>query len=434
MTAENNQNNNEFSDRYISRYSSPVINRGLELARKLSITTTNTQDRLSSSIQHERDAKYFLNLAIEQIISSNYQDALINIQKSLDIDPDHYDAYITRYYSIYIPLGYFQEAIDDCTQALQLNPKNVELLTNRGWAYAQLGYHLQALQDYDLALMIRPDCQLVYMNRGLLHMGYSNYQKAIDDFEDIIKINPHNADVYNYKGLALLSLEKYGQALINFKKAIHLDSEHINAYLNKGLCCIYLNNEFQAADSFLYAIDLNSEHAKNYLKEFGKGNQLSSTIILLLINRGNIQHHQSRPHAALKYYESALQIDSNHEFALLKRGVTLSILGRKEEAIADYSKVIKFGMDNLWSYILRSKIYYDLGYDVRAKEDTIKAHILLGSKFLKSGNYTDAIQSYTTALKIDPNNTEAYNRRSTARSAIGDYQGAMEDLQQVRMI
>ncbi|WP_309728301.1 tetratricopeptide repeat protein [Chamaesiphon sp. OTE_75_metabat_556] len=52
----------------------------------------------------------------------------------------------------------------------------------------------------------------------------------------------------------------------------------------------------------------------------------------------------------------------------------------------------------------------------------------------KSHDYQKAIESYTTALKIDPNNTEAYNRRSTARSAIGDYQGAMEDLQQVRMI
>jgi tetratricopeptide (TPR) repeat protein len=41
---------------------------------------------------------------------------------------------------------------------------------------------------------------------------------------------------------------------------------------------------------------------------------------------------------------------------------------------------------------------------------------------------------FYTALEIDPNNSEAYNRRSTARSAIGDYQGAMEDLQQVRMI
>jgi WD40 repeat protein len=63
-----------------------------------------------------------------------------------------------------------------------------------------------------------------------------------------------------------------------------------------------------------------------------------------------------------------------------------------------------------------------------------KKLIILANKQCESGNHQKAIESYTTALKIDPNNSEAYNRRSTARSAIGDYQGAMEDLQKVRMI
>jgi WD40 repeat protein len=60
--------------------------------------------------------------------------------------------------------------------------------------------------------------------------------------------------------------------------------------------------------------------------------------------------------------------------------------------------------------------------------------IMLANKQCDSGNHQEAIESYTTALKIDPNNSDAYNRRSTARSAVSDYQGAMEDLQQVRMI
>lgn len=44
-------------------------------------------------------------------------------------------------------------------------------------------------------------------------------------------------------------------------------------------------------------------------------------------------------------------------------------------------------------------------------------------------NYHGAIESYTKALSFDSYNMEAYNRRSTARSALGDYEGAMEDLQ-----
>jgi hypothetical protein len=72
--------------------------------------------------------------------------------------------------------------------------------------------------------------------------------------------------------------------------------------------------------------------------------------------------------------------------------------------------------------------------DREIREKLVNKLIVLANRQYASHDYQKAIESYTTALKIDPNNSEAYNRRSTARSAIGDYQGAMEDLQQVRMI
>jgi WD40 repeat protein len=72
--------------------------------------------------------------------------------------------------------------------------------------------------------------------------------------------------------------------------------------------------------------------------------------------------------------------------------------------------------------------------DREIREKLVHKLIVLANRQCTSHDYQKAIESYTTALKIDPNNSEAYNRRSTARSAIGDYQGAMEDLQQVRMI
>lgn len=63
------------------------------------------------------------------------------------------------------------------------------------------------------------------------------------------------------------------------------------------------------------------------------------------------------------------------------------------------------------------------------KQQLPQALIFQGNNCYKSGNYQEAIEKYNELLSFTPNNAEAYNRRSTARSALGDYQGAIEDLQ-----
>ncbi len=439
MTAENYQNNTDSSDRYMTRYSSPVLSRGLELAKKVSIAIPDRHHEQLFPNKYIQDAEYFYNLALPQISPSEYLYALVNLQKALDLNPDYYEAYIIRYSLIYMPLGYYQEAISDCTQVLRLNSKNAEALVNRGWAYAQQGYHLQALQDYDSALIIKPDFEIAYMNRGLSYMRCNNFQKAIDDFHHILKINPHSADAYNNKGLILLHLEKYQDALINLEKAIQINSEHIKAYLNIGLCYFYLDNDFLVAKNFSHAIELSPEITKDYLTEWDEDadrddNTLSSYIALTLVNAGGNFQKKSNYQKALTYYNHAVVLDPDLENAYCKRGAIYAQIGDIEAAISDFDRVVEFGNENPWAYLMRSKLYYQLGYNSQGEKDGIIAYMLLGNQLSASGNYTEAIESYTHVLEVDPNNSEAYNRRSTARSAIGDYQGAMEDLQRVRMI
>jgi tetratricopeptide (TPR) repeat protein len=439
MTTENQQKDPDSNDRSIARYSSPVFNRGLELAKKVSTATISNQDEQLFSSKSIQDAEYFFKLAVQQISPSEYQYALMNFQKALDLNPDYYEVYIIRCSLIYIPLGCYQEAINDCIQALHLHPDNPETLTNRGWSYAQLGYHLQALQDYDLALMIRPNFEIAYMNRGLSYMGCNNYQKAIDDFQQVLKINPYSADAYNNKGLILLHLKKYQDALSNLEKAIQINSEHIKAYLNTGICYFYLNNNFLVAKNFSNAIELSPEITKEYLTHWDEDadrddNTLSYYIALTLVNLGLKFQKKSNYQEAVIYYTHAVVLNPDFEDAYHKRGAAYAQIGDIEAAISDFNRVIEFGNENPWAYLMRAKLYYELGYNYQGEKDGIIAYMLLGNQLSASGNYTEAIESYTTALKIDPNNAEAYNRRSTARSAIGDYQGAMEDLQQVRMI
>jgi tetratricopeptide (TPR) repeat protein len=419
MTHENQQENTDSNDRSIARYSSPVFNRGLELAKKVSTATISNQDDPLFSSKSIQDAEYFFKLAVEQLSPSEYQYALTNFQKALDINPDYYEVYIIRYSLIYMPLGYYQEGINDCTHALRLHPDNSETLTNRGWFYAQLGYHLQALQDYDLALMIRSDLEIAYIRRGLSYRSCSNYQKAINDFEQVIKINPYNADAYNNKGIILIDLGEYKDALNILNKAIEINSEHEKAYLNKGLCCIHLKDEFSAAESFSRAIELDPNITKDYLNQWDDDidqneNKLSYCISLMLVNSGIKCQEESNYQEAVTYYTHAIILNPDFEDAYYNRGISYAEIGSIAKAIADFNKVIEFGGDKAWAYIIRAKFFHQLGYTSEGEKDAMIGYMLLGNQLSESGDYAEAIESYNNVLEIDPNNDEAYNKRSTA--------------------
>lgn len=53
--------------------------------------------------------------------------------------------------------------------------------------------------------------------------------------------------------------------------------------------------------------------------------------------------------------------------------------------------------------------------------------IELGQKYLTELNYTEAVASFTEAIRLDPDNIQAYMGRAEAYLALGEYEKALED-------
>ena len=60
------------------------------------------------------------------------------------------------------------------------------------------------------------------------------------------------------------------------------------------------------------------------------------------------------------------------------------------------------------------------------KELTWQEQYDLGEKYLSEGNFEDAALAFAAAIKIDPNNTEAYAKAIEAYIGMGDAEGALE--------
>ena len=130
----------------------------------------------------------------------------------------------------------YQEAIDNYTQAIYLNPNNDDAYFNRGQAYYILGKYRKAINDYtqfisfsigveNLSGVFIKEVDEAYHNRGRAYYYLEEYQKAIDDYTQAININPNYDYAYNNRGLAYVKLENRQRAIRDFRKAASLGNE-----------------------------------------------------------------------------------------------------------------------------------------------------------------------------------------------------------------
>ncbi|TYZ61166.1 hypothetical protein PybrP1_012382 [[Pythium] brassicae (nom. inval.)] len=99
-------------------------------------------------------------LGNEVFAQGKYLDAIDCYSTALKLCPDDADyaynraVYFSNRAACLIRLGRPEEAIDDCTQAIELSPTYVKALVRRAEAYEKLDRLDEALRDYDAVLKI----------------------------------------------------------------------------------------------------------------------------------------------------------------------------------------------------------------------------------------------------------------------------------------
>ena len=69
---------------------------------------------------------------------------------------------------VFARLGFFEEAIGDCTTALEHDARNIELLFNRALSFYKIGNRDQALDDVNMVLGLMPDYGLAAQMKALI--------------------------------------------------------------------------------------------------------------------------------------------------------------------------------------------------------------------------------------------------------------------------
>lgn len=129
----------------------------------------------------------------------------------------------------------YEQAIDDFSEAIRLNPKNPESYFNRGDAYDEKKDFDRAIMDYDEALRLRPQVPVVLNNRGLAYSHKRDYDRAIQDYDEALRLQPEYPDALINRGIAYYNEQKLDKAAADFERSIALRRQNPKALFNLGI-------------------------------------------------------------------------------------------------------------------------------------------------------------------------------------------------------
>ena len=220
----------------------------------------------------------------------------------------------------------------------------------------------------------------------------------------------------------------YEKAIEKFSKAIELDLNNASAYKYRGDVNMIINPD-QGIKDFTKAIELKPNYVSAY----------KSRAILYEYS------YENKHNEAIADFSTILKYAPNHFEAYLYLGQIFSDLKEYDSSILDFTKAIELKPKSFRVYILRGQDYIQIRQDDKAIEDFTTAvnsdkwyekadgYIELGETYCLLKDYNKAINCYTKAIKIfegtkNPYLEKCYKKRSEAYLFLGEKEKADTDL------
>lgn len=127
--------------------------------------------------------------------------------------------------------GEFEQAVAEYEQALEIEPENVDMLSNLGVAYYNLGQLDKAIDQYSKAIEIAPDDADIHSNLAAAYVqkhqtsGASDQlERALEEYQTAVELKPSLAEAFFGLGVVYALLGRNDDAIQAFEEFQGLDS------------------------------------------------------------------------------------------------------------------------------------------------------------------------------------------------------------------
>ena len=224
------------------------------------------------------------------------------------------------------------------------------------------------------------------------------YQEAILKLNDAITLEPQNDEALVLRARSFKAKQAYNESIGDYKTAVGLKPKNVNVMYELAEMQ-FLTNQFADANiTFERVIQANNKFSDAYSKK---------AFCLYKLHNFNDM---------LSVSSQGLRVNKNDEWSAFYMAVAYDSLGNKTLAEQHYQKAIDLVADD------KKKSLNAQSYNV--------FFIGLANTQLDLYKYDKSINTYTIALKTDPQNAEVLRKRAQVYVIKQEYQNALNDLNQ----
>ncbi len=201
---------------------------------------------------------------VTRLLNQQFESAVDDFDKFIKQEKKNADAYINRGTS-YLYLKDTVKAYDDYNMAIRTNRENPNGYNRRGMLYMQQKRYDEARADFDTAVACDSTYLLSYFNRAMVYSYTNRPMQSISDFDKVIELDSTSSLGYFNRGIVRSQIGDYNHALEDFDRVAMFSPDNVLVYFNRAMLYTRLGDIDAAISDYTRAIELYPDFANAYI-------------------------------------------------------------------------------------------------------------------------------------------------------------------------
>lgn len=195
---------------------------------------------------------------------NRYQEWLDYCTQALEIDPSHVPSLVLRGNG-FVETGNPRAGLADFERAIKINPQFGRAYYGRAWVRGLMGDLDGEIEDATRAMQLDSTLTLLYYRRlGHAYAAKGDSIRAIEYYNRVLDVEPNNAGTLYNRASLYLELRNYEQALSDLNRILRFQPTWSWALRDRGRAYLNMGDLQKAMDDFNRAIRYAPDEADTY--------------------------------------------------------------------------------------------------------------------------------------------------------------------------